>query len=573
MANPVPVSYINQETPIAGGKISARQPRIVVGSYVGNNASNRDIPLGFAPDLVIVKGGPRRAMYIARFGWHGRANGLNASDSELWMWLRPDGFRVGWQQDVNYPATTYHYIAIQDNGSGLLQQTAWIGNITDNRVIDWTTRDIELVFVKRDSPRAAAIKHRGLADNVSLLTTGATGTHVRALRSRGITVDASNNTNENNGGATIGEGLEGIAFCAHDCIDVVHWTGDGTTSRQIATKFAPAWALLMRNDGGAPLPEIVSTTMAAGESGPVGAVAMASGAVSGLTASGITLGDSSWNANGVSYTALCVKASSTTLDRQAPKVSGKYVELSGTASAISFGKNASLNVGGGAFTLEWYGKRLVSGVMVPLWMRGNGARDGTKAANAGEYSWGLFSYPPVDPISHGWVGDVLRVVHSNYLAAEMSESNTNWYSWCTGILTPDDDMHLMLTHNGTGTWRLYLNGEICKQREMNMTLSTWGSRGNAGTGNHDAVIGARMTAADELVDSAAMRLYLARIYNAELTDAQCRARYQRAVLGMQTQETTPLEEWACTDGSGTTLSATYSAANNATISGGTWGNR
>lgn len=572
MANPVPVTYSNQESPVAGGRISARQPRIVVGTYVGNGTS-RVVSLGFRPDFVITRGGNARALYASPFGWHGRANGLNNTDSTAGMRLDDSGFWVSWGSEGNSSGVTYHYIAIQDNGSGVFEQTAWIGNTTNNRVIDWTRSPPELVIVKRDSTRAGVIKHRGMSDNVSLLTTGTTGSHIRALRDRGIRIDDSNNVNENNGPATIGEGLEGFAFNQHDCVQLVHWIGDGTTAREVPTRFAPAWALLMRNSAGTPYPEIVSATMNANASAGLAAGAFVSGRVSGLTPSGIVLGDETWNAAGVSYTALVLKSSATGLSKPAPKIAGKYVELSGTASAITFGKNAALNVGASPFTLEWYGRRLTTGAIVPLWLRGNGSRDGTKAANAGEFSWGLFSYPPVDPYSHGWTGDVLRVVHSNYMAAGLTESDTNQYSWNTGVLTPTGDMHLMLTHNGTGTWRLYLNGEICKQREMDMTTTKWLQRSNAGAGTHDAVIGARMTAADELADSAAVRLYLARIYSSELTDAQCRARYQRAVLGMQTQETTPLEEWACTDGSGTTLSATYNAANNATISGGTWGNR
>lgn len=573
MATPQPVSYSVPSSPIISGRTC---PRISVGTYTGSGAA-QSVSLGWRPDLVIIKGGIHAAVYHTSLGWHDRSNYLINDDSLYMVSFTDTGFALTSAADVSEAGAPFHYIAISDNGAGLLSETAWIGNLTDNRRINVGNDLIDLVFVKRDSPRPAAIKHRNLAANVSLLGNGGSGTYIRSIQGGDIIIDGSLPVNENDGPATVGEGMEGVAFCRSQFSRLVSWTGDGTAGRVIATGITPAWCLLIRNDGSAPLPEIVSSTAPAGSSLPIAAAAPNTGRVASLSSSGLTLGDATWNASGVSYTALVLVAESPSVAQASPVVSGKYVELSGSSSAIQFGKNAALDVGDGPFTIEWYGRRMSSGACIPLWMRGNGTINGTKAANAGEYSWGLFIYPPVDPYNHGWQGDVFRVVHTNYLAGPLvsGEINTNWYSWNTGIVAPiNKDMHLMLTHDGKGLWHLYQDGKCIKQREMDMTSSTWGSRTNAGTGNHDALIGARMAASGStLYDSAQMRVYLARIYGRQLSSSDVRKRYEKAVLGSPVGDVSPLEEWAFTEGAGTTLAATNNSANNATIVNGTWGNR
>jgi hypothetical protein len=546
--------------------------RVAVGTYAGTGSA-QSINLGFRPDLVIVKGGSRSACYQGRLGWHDRSGYLDAIDSDYLISLNADGFAVTTAADANENGATFHYLAIADQGAGLLQQTAWMGNQTDSRIVQFTERaEIKLAIVKRDSVRDPVLRHSGMAANVSMLTTGGTGTYVRAFGNGALTIDGSNYTNELNGSLQRGEGIEGFAFCDAPGLALVHWTGDGTTDRQIAAGFAPVWCLLIRNDGSAPLPEIVATTMAAGASAPLSAAAFNSGRVDALTATGLTLGDTTWNASGVSYSALFLAAA--TGDAPAiPAPTGNYLALAGTTSSVQFGDAAALDVGGegNAFSLEWHGRRNASGVHTPLFVRGNSTQSGTHASNAGEYSWGLSVYQPVDGFGHGWVGDVFRIIHGNYMAVTLSESNTTYYSWCTGIVAPIDDMHVVVTHNGSGLWRLYLNGQLVKQREINM--NSFGSRANSGSGTHDAVIGARLSAADALLDSRSIRLYGARVYDSELTREQARTRYRIAVLQEAATDVTPLEEWACTDGSGAVLSATNDPALDGTIVGGTWGAR
>lgn len=544
----------------------------MTGQYTGNGTA-QTVTLGWKPDLVLVKASGRGLMYRGRFGWHDRSNYLVNDDSILGVTLAADGFSVNSFAGLNASGETFHWVAIQDNGSGMLQQTAWIGNALDYRTIGGFRASPLLMFVKRDSTLTPALRHTGMAADKSLKVTGGTPAGwIRSFTESGFVVSFLSEVNQNNN-AQMGEGIEALAFVQHDTTALTHWTGDGAASREIVAGFAPCMVMLIRNDGLAPLPDIKTDTMAANATVPFAASATVTTRTSGFTADGIALAGTDWNATGVSYSALFLRRSETAVDDLAPVPSGNYVELSGAASGIEFGTNALLDVGGGPFSLEWYGRRLTSGALVPLWIRGNTTDSGTLAANAGEASWGIYSYPPVDPQGHGWLGDSIRVIHKNYMSALLNETSVNYYDWNTGIVMPTDDVHIILTHNGAGKWLLYLNGVLAKQREIDMTAPTYGTRTNGGAGVHQAGIGVRYDAAGTKADSQAMRLYLARIYNVELTQAQVRARYRRAVLGRNATDVAPLEEWACTDGAGSILTATNNATNNATITGGTWGVR
>lgn len=550
----------------------AYKPIVTVGSYVGSGSSF-SITLSKTPDFFIIKGAGKAAVYHARFGWYGRSNYLVNADSAYLLSLTSGGVSITSNSNVNALGVTYHWIAISDNDSGFFSQTAWIGNAKDNRKIDVTNIPIEFLFVKRDNPLPACFFHKYTQDSACLVSTGGTAAHVRRIADGGFVVSSGANGNENNGPATVGEGIEGFAFCKSNISKVIHWTGDGSTSRVLPVGVTPAFALLTRDDGAAPLPEFVFKTMSSGASAPISTAANNTGRVQGISSAGITLSDSTWNETGVVYTALCIAESSSNVSAQ-PTASGKYLSLSGSGSGIRHGKNANLSgVSSGAFTLEWYGKRISTGVIVPLWLCGNGSYNGTQSANAGEFSYGLYLYPPVDPYNHGWVGDTFRVIQGNYMASTLTESNTNYYSWNTGVVAPTGDMHVMLSHNGVGRWRLWVDGRLAKQRDMDMTAFAYGTRTNAGTGLHDSVLGAQIDAADTMINSANVTLYGKRIYKRELSLRECIVRYKKSVLGLPISDVQPYEAWDFSADSGSTLLAQNSSSNNAVIYNGTWGNR
>lgn len=128
-----------------------------------------------------------------------------------------------------------------------------------------------------------------------------------------------------------------------------------------------------------------------------------------------------------------------------------------------------------------------------------------------------------------------------------------------------------MADNGSGRWRLYINGRLVKQRNIDMAGVTLtddaGTRSNAGAGTgHTTMFGARWSgsAAGNL---ARMTMCGASVYGSELTPAQARQMWRRNFLADTSQaDITPVERWLADDASGTSWPATISAANNGTIS-------
>lgn len=574
MATPTNESYtVDTGNPVAGGRF-LRLPQIATGSYTGNGAS-QSINVGFKPDLVIVKCASQYLIWHGDFGWHGRSNRLHAAESiSNGITFNATGFDVGSHANVNVSAGDFDYLAIADNNSGFLKITSWIGNLTDNREIAFLSSTPEFVWVKRDSTRPGIFCHKDLAAGVSI-TGDATAysNFIKALLTYGIRINAHVNVNELDGPATIGEGIECVAFMPSNFMQVVSWTGNGSTTRSIATNFTPCAMFMFRNEGTTSQPAFKSNTMAANEIGFLQNLANNTTRIGPLTGNSIDLIDATYNATGISYTAVCFKANALpTYEQFVFNSTIKGVQLSGSSSRIEIGNDASLDVGTGAFSIEWHGKLTsLPSQAIPLFMRGE--CDNGTVANAGRMSWGVFAYPPVDPYAHGWVGHTIRIVHTNYYAATLTESDTNYYCWNTGkVIRADEEMHIIVTHDGSGKWNLFLNGEMIKDRDMNLEVPAFGNRSNGGSGTHKVASGARFSSAGTATDAAPMTVYCLRVYNQRLSIAQAIARYKKAVFGIAVADVTPLEAWDFTVGTGTTLTA-LNAANNATIIGGTWVNR
>lgn len=178
----------------------------------------------------------------------------------------------------------------------------------------------------------------------------------------------------------------------------------------------------------------------------------------------------------------------------------------------------------------------------------------------------------IDPYAHGWVGHVLRVVHGDYYAATLTESDTNYYCWNTGIRLPaaGDDLHLIITHDGAGHWRVCMNGRWVKDRAINLEQSAFGNRSNGGAGSHRVTVGARRNSDGSIQDSAPVTVFGIKVYDHALTDDEGRNRFDRAYRGLNVPDVTPVESWDFSAASGSTLPALASAANNAAIVGGSW---
>lgn len=230
---------------IAGGRFNTK-PIIATGSYTGNGSSQA-ITLGFRPDVVFTNAGGQYLIWHGPYGWHGRSNRIFAAESiSNGITLTDTGFTVGSHANVNASGADFDYLAIANNTTDLLAITSWMGNLTDNREISFTKSKAEFAFVKRDSGRPAVLKHAGMADDFSILAdANPSGAFIRQLLSYGLKINGDVKVNELNGPATIGEGIESVAFFDAPEIDRVTWVGNNTSNRAISVAFEPCAYLLI----------------------------------------------------------------------------------------------------------------------------------------------------------------------------------------------------------------------------------------------------------------------------------------------------------------------------------------
>ena len=263
------------------------------------------------------------------------------------------------------------------------------------------------------------------------------------------------------------------------------------------------------------------------------------------------------------------------------------IDLSGVNSYIDCGTSDTLKiVGTGSF--EWLGSVQwpdSPGKDLPLIVRASG--DAAGPGTQGQVSWGITAYQrvisdvysPQSAVDYkGWA---LRVICSTFFDLyETGNSNpaavTNWdirYSpFNTGLLVREAvRQHWMIVSLGLGVWRVYMNGEFVKDRNLNMT--TLGAQNLNSPSGHRTVIGARAINGNaDIINSARMRFELARVYNVALTDAQVKTRYKIAMLGYSglTDVTSGLvEEWDAKNTVGNKIIATVNTGiNDGVISGG-----
>lgn len=546
-------------------------PNIATGTYTGSGATlSQRIDLSFQPDLVIVAGGSRAIMWRNRTSWHGRTQHFSGASSlyalgphrgQIWQPFTGDGFSV--TGNANDSAATYYYVAIADEDGEMLQEMSWIGNAQNGRSLSWTDAAPDAVWVKRDSSSASQWRWAGGAAAVDGDYQGGTNASIASINSDGITVSNAASVNQNDN-ASLGEGTEGVAWFAGDCFEVVTYTGNATSDRLIATSFEPAAAILIdatnNVSGDTDRHALVTADMATGAVKPFDTTAVQTSVIGGLEAGGVRLTSGDYNVSGRSYAVLVLKSSTASQSHPAPELNGKRKAV---ALARGSGRiNLADNTLSGASTIEYYGRPRYTehNDFVPLLLLGNGSATGTKASNAGEFNGGLFLYS-VDPNTNGWLGSVIRWVHTDYLSRDKDESSINYYSLNSGIAVRSGmDIHLLLTHDGSGHWRLYLNGRPVKDYHIDLDQATYGNRRNGGDGSElDTVVNALLDDAS-YSDRLDPRVYRAAWWTSELTQAQALARYQEAAgLGAYTGPD-PLAsyDWTATG-----------AADGATVTGGT----
>lgn len=562
-------------------------PIIKTGSIVCDGQP-RHVPIGFIPDVVFAKLGTGSTpwMWWTPTSWCQRTQRVGAQDSMYAAihGVTPNGdLMLGVDAQSNVAGETLYWFAIADNGSGIVNTTGWIGNaLNGNTAIVGNTAP-SAVLIKRDNTQEPAFRASAMTRTAYLGGAAVSSSGITAINGDGtLTLGTDAAVNQLSGGA-IGEGHDCISFWqSTGLFEVVSWVGDGSVSRTISHTVANPCAAIVIADAagvkaGFKTAEMPGASCAAADS------LTYTNALTGLLSTGAT---TTYNASGVTYYGLVFGSSiaAQVIERPAKSATTKAIALRGaSSSAITCGTDASLSRSG-AFSLEFWGQLhgYTAGANYATIMARSagteGRADSDGLVNAagtrldGTWSWGIFAARPND--LGDWAGPQFVICTTNYnniFDSGGSENNISTKPWRTGILVPKGLFHVLVTHDGNGRWRLYLNGKLAKQRNINMTgvslADDAGARVNAGAGTgHTTQFGSRWngSAGGQL---AKLVMCGASVYGSELTPAQAKQMYRRNFLGDTTQaDIAPVERWLADNATGTSLPASINSANNGTIS-------
>lgn len=577
--------------------------RIASGTYVGNGTQVK-VTLGFRPGSVIVFSPGKRSLWYNKEAWCERSNSLDAQLSmKLGVTINGSDFYIGGgdpqlaaTQNPNTTGVTYYWLAF-GLGSG---ETSWeaqnyFGNAVSGRVVELAKQaQPSALFIKRDTAAGGVV--RALSSSLTALTdgTGSSSTaYILGMTTGSFTVDASNNVNQLSGG--LGEATQVNAFFNGESANLktITWTGDGTAGQALTPGVGSIQgALLWREDGSIPV-RLKTPAMATDTT--VGALSTGTANAGEATISTATLTVAgALNATGVVYFAQVFGADDGAAQPDPVEVptcspgSGRkvmvfpgraissYVDCGVGSSSLVMAANAPNSFEMLVSTAYMNQQaNTVSGNFdnCPIFVRSDG-----NYATAGTVSWLWFLIGHLeDGGGDQGLSGACHVIATTTFMPFLTQVPPTYagQQYRTGLCEEFGHafVHLLVTHNGAGKWKVYRNGRLWKQRNVDMRTNTAANNGSFSanlTGNaaHRTMFGARWSTAGGGVQGpfCRMKLAMARVYNVELTGAQVLARYQRAGQGSTVAaDVTPLEEWDAANVTGTTLAATINAANNGTL--------
>lgn len=532
--------------------------RVAIGSYI-SDGNRRTIPLGFRPEKVYIKGDS--TVNLAQRGtdiWVARTNGLAAVDSFLdGVGFFGEQLVVGAHVSVNTSGVRYYWCAIGDDGSGDHELVSYMGNATAGNQLQLKQPKTPIALLtKRDSTAVAVFKVPGVA------TASATGSAVAecfsAINAGSVTLNNVVNVNEYNSAGGLGEGIDMLAVYDGSNAKVVTWSG-AASGQFVPCGGDPLAALIFRTDTTGVVAHFVTRDMH--DAAPVDNSAGITANTATLAPGGIVLGSATTLRTGT-FHALVFCRKDTTAKVGAPAIvvrdrKAVFLPGRGTAAQVDCGtSDATLKIDG-AITIEWYGiawpDQYNVNVGVHLLERGVGP-----AATAGAYSWGLAAIQAQD---FSWSGAQLAAITTNQWNEAAPLDNAVWR---TGILMPwGRPCHITHVHEGNGRHLMYLNGQLVKQRRINLATNIVSGAG------HRTGFGMRRNTADTAWTQAQkMAILSGRVYASALTPEQVASRFAREVMGSSESDvTTGLAEWwDARNASGLLLPAQVNAANNGTIS-------
>jgi len=572
------------------GPVAARRPVTAVGGYTGTGAA-LTVTLGWVPDFFVVKdaSAATEAIWQGRHetGWLGKSNAFIAAagpgSAAAGIVFNQDGtVTIGTDSRINTNTNTYEWFAYKDNGSGQMLFANHSGNDQASTTIRYAEGKRLLSGLwKRDSTQLAVIGYRGKA---ARRADGSAATTATINDDGTVTLGQGADINQWTG--NLGEGCSFVGVTdGAVAVYATTYTGTGV-SKPLLTPFDEIDAILIFPRGSTTLGGAFWTSrMAAGTTLGTDAVSAATVGAQAITAVNqgrITLGTSGrCNSSGVEYVMWAFRR-----NRQAPLLapglhnrplrSTKHLVLPG-AAYVNCGTSDLLAING-PITLEWWGCHFFStptsfptnagnndntSMQAPLLWRSNGAD-----AVSGNVSYGMMIYPAQSTGIANCLGVAVTDIFDMPQNAASFDVDNN-QPWCTGTPVMHRSLHhVIVTHDGVGGWRVYLDGVLVKERRRNMLQASTPRPNVASGAGHTFVINGRKRATTPEMTAYTQAFFGARVYARELSFAEARQNYEALFSDNSLSAVSDYrEQWLASNGSGSSLPATASSANNGTIVG------
>lgn len=583
------------QSSVSGGGIPSGTPVTAVGTYTGNGAA-QSINVGFEPDLIVIKSSAAASAVIqTRMSWHRRSDSLinqesigdastaTGSDTGGGVTITSTGFDIGGNSRVNGSGATLYWFAYRDQAANDFLQSSYAGNAVSGRTVD--------LFERR--PLAAAMCKRDYTPAPVWMFPGQSawywnGTNMVVSTGSGLSADGTQITtgsgNEVNGWAgALGEamGLYGWPADAQSSCAITY-TGNGQASRRIDLPWeVDCFIVVPLNATTTTAGRMWISGLATGSYMPVGAGAVASDSTVFTTVveNVVVLGTStSVNQSGLLYGLLAWRKCRgvAIFDTKRRKTIHTKAIQCAAGAYIDCGADSSLAISG-AITMEFFGSAhspsttpMAGGAGVdteaskqaPIMFR-SGGDDGSAAAVS-------YGFELCAPTAHdsSWLSRGASILVSTRdvwtLPQDGTMPNLDPYPMNTGfVLGGRIPQHIVVTHDGNGTRRVYVDGVQVKERKRDIS-GTYGNNGVAYAG-HRLVFGGRRESAS-VTDANGHSFRMARIYSRALSPAEVRQNWQ-SVYGAAAAVADYVEMWDARDATGTTLPAKRNAANAGTITG------
>lgn len=281
--------------------------RVATGTYTGNNADSRSIAgLGFAPDLVVVKGNNNQTAVARSAEMTGDQAkplaGATALSANMIQALAGDGFQVGTNARVNSNGVAYSWVAFAAP-AGTMSVGAYVGNGAASRSVTGLGFAPEYVIAMPANSGRAVMRAASMSTSFQFDSATGTANQINALAADGFTAGSGLNAN--------GVTYHYVAFNeTAGLVSESSYTGNAVGGRSIAgVGFRPDYAIVRSSSTGTARAGVQRPRSLTGTSSSrFNGAANDTAAITALQPDGIQIGTSNdVNANANPYSLIAFK--------------------------------------------------------------------------------------------------------------------------------------------------------------------------------------------------------------------------------------------------------------------------